>query len=164
MESREFVLSRHTTVTVYKNDYTLKCGVSVSKNRSNGQWSHLKLTLKEYKTFACVVPSLSEAAMEMHKEIVAGKTPMLRETRHVLSSRYMTMLSIYRSRTEGTFVIASLCPYITQEGVDQAVFPRGVTFSFDELIALAEQRDTIASYISKAISSHHYRRIQKYWS
>ena len=153
MDSREFNVSRNTSVRVFNNLNSLSCGLVISKHRADDDRSHVRLTAREWKTFQNILPTLVDGAMGMHREIVSGKTPVLRETRHILSSRLMTMLSIYRSRTEGVYVIASLCPYEQRDGVDLACFQRGVTFSFDELLSIAELSTIIGKYISRSLST-----------
>ena len=121
---------------------------------------NIVFTLKEWKTLAAQLPSLVNSALAVHHDLLRGKTATLHESRHIISSRFLSLLSCSASRNGGgelvgvtPSIICNLCPYQTRDSVDVTIPSRGVALSFDELMALSECAATINKYIACHMST-----------
>ena len=153
-DSRTFHLSSQTRIKVSHNVSSLSYGVIISKQRVHQDiLKQVNLTIKEWRTFTKVMPSLVETAINMHRDILTGKTKgAVRELRHVISSRFMVLLLIYRSPSEGPSVVTQICPYEQREDVHLACIQRGVPLAFDELLGLSEMLPTLGKYLAAQLS------------
>ena len=154
MEARNFNLSEKAYLKVINHVLNLGFGVTIVKKRSLHESPHqIKLTIREWRTFQEHLPTLLEGALKMHREITHGITPILRENKYIISSQLLSMLGLYKSPTQGTLAMVSLCPYEEKDGNVVAHHHRGVVLSFDELMGLSEQLVNINKYLATQLSS-----------
>ena len=158
METRDSHVSGRTFVRVYHNVQALNIGTAIFKSRAGLEAilpNQIRFTLTEWKTFQTILPTLVQEATNIHRAIISGRhhPPILKESRHVLSSRSMINLSVTRSATEGTYVFLFVGPYDRHETGD--IIPsllRGVNLTFEEIVALSETNKIIEKYIADQLS------------
>ena len=155
MDGRNFHLSTQSSLKVYHNISALNVGLILTKKRSSqDDVKHVKLTTKEWKTLASILPSLVDGALILQSEIKSpARSPVLKESRHIISGRLMTLLSLMHSPSEGAYVVVMLCPYEQREMAHVACPQRGVSLNFDELIGLLEMTPAVNKYLSHTLSS-----------
>ena len=157
MESRDFHISRRTFVRVYHNLQALNVGLAITKSRGTGfdLPRQIRLTLAEWKSLQAILTSLVNEAMNINRIIISGQQPpVLKESRHIISSRLMTNLSITRSAIEGTQVYLSLGGYDRHEtGEVVPCLHRGVNLTFEEILGLSETKNAIGKFIGAQLSS-----------
>ena len=159
METRDFHVSGRTFVRVYHNVQALNIGTAIFKSRAGLEAilpHQIRFTLTEWKNFQTILPTLVQEATDIHRAIISGKhhPPILKESRHVLSSRSMVNLSVTRSATEGTYVFLFVGSYDRHETGD--IIPsllRGVNLTFEEIVALSETNKIIEKYIADQLST-----------
>ena len=159
METRDFHVSGRTFVRVYHNVQALNIGTAIFKSRAGLEAilpHQIRFTLTEWKNFQTILPTLVQEATDIHRAIISGKhhSPILKESRHVLSSRSMVNLSVTRSATEGTYVFLFVGSYDRHETGD--IIPsllRGVNLTFEEIVALSETNKIIEKYIADQLST-----------
>lgn len=157
MESRDFHISRRTFVRVYHNLQAMNIGLAITKSRGTGfdLPRQIRFTLAEWKSLHAILTPLVNEAMSIHRVIISGQQPpVLKESRHIISSRLMTNLSITRSAIEGTQVYLSLGAYDRHEsGEVVPCLRRGVNLTLEEILGLSETRNAIGKYIGAQLSS-----------
>ena len=159
METRDFHVSQRTLVRVYHNVQALSIGTAIFKSRVGLEATlphQIRFTLAEWKNLQTILPSLVQEATNIHRTIISGRhhPPILKELRHILSSRTMVNLSVTRSPTEGTYVFMFLGPFDRHETGD--IIPdllRGVNLTFEEIAALNETNKVIEKYIANQLST-----------
>ena len=158
--ARNFSISDFTKVKVFNNAETPLCyNITISKRLDQSSLKHIVFTLKEWRTLASQLPTLVATALKVHHDHLRGKTPSLHESRHIISSRYLTLLSCSSSSSSSpvlagtSSIVCILCPYQTRDSVDVTIPTRGVALAFDELMALSECSTTINKYIALSMSS-----------
>ena len=160
MMARNFSISDFTKVKVFTTS-ELCYNISILKRVGlKSAQKNIVFTLKEWKTLAAQLPSLVNSALAVHHDLLRGKTATLHESRHIISSRFLSLLSCSASRNGGgelvgvtPSIICNLCPYQTRDSVDVTIPSRGVALSFDELMALSECAATINKYIACHMST-----------
>ena len=155
MESKKFILSDLCNVTVVNNTLSIGFGVTFLK-KSLSNFQRLRLNLREWKTYASLLPQMVDTTFTMRAEVASKRgVPALREMHYILSSTKVALLSLCKSAAQGYFIAAGVAPYTLLEGSKDISIRRneGLSLTMEEFLCLSEKLPFIEKYLSQQLSA-----------